>query len=77
MLRAILLSVITVIVFYLCVNVAYMTVLTTSEMTSGQAVALLFGEKILGDFAVVIPIGVTISTFGCAMALQFATTRYI
>lgn len=53
-----------------------MTVLSVPEMTSGQAVAMTFGQKLLGDFAFIIPVGVTISTLGCAMALQFATTRY-
>lgn len=56
-------------------NVAYMTVLTTDEMSSSQAVAIAFGQKVLGDFVFIIPLGVTVSAFGCAMALQFGVTR--
>lgn len=53
-----------------------MAVLTVPEMTSGQAVALAFGDKMLGSFTFLIPLGVTVSTFGCAMTSQFAITRY-
>lgn len=49
--------------------------MTTEEMLSSQAVAITFGGKMLGKFLFVIPLGVTISTFGCAMAVQFSNTR--
>lgn len=62
-------------IFYLSMNVAYMTVLTIPEMTNGEAVAITFGQKIFGPFAFIIPLGVTISTFGCAMAIQFQVIR--
>lgn len=57
-------------------NMSYMTAMTTDEMLSSQAVAITFGSKMLGSFLFVIPLGVTISTFGCAMAVQFSNTRY-
>lgn len=60
---------------YIFMNVSYMTVLSTDEMSSSQAVAMAFGEKVLGDFVFLIPLGVTLSAFGCAMALQFSVTR--
>lgn len=53
-----------------------MTVLTKDEITSGTAVALVWGQKLLGDFSPIMPLGVAISAFGCAMAIQFGTTRY-
>lgn len=56
-------------------NISYMTVLSTEEMSNANAVAVAFGDKILGDFVFVIPLGVTVSAFGCAMALQFGVTR--
>lgn len=59
---------------YIFMNVSYMTVLSTEEMSDSKTVALAFGEKIF-DFIFLIPLGVTISTFGCAMAMQFSTTR--
>lgn len=49
--------------------------MTAEEMLSSQAVAITFGSKMLGPFVFVIPLGVTISTFGCGMAVQFANTR--
>lgn len=58
-------------------NLAYMTVLTPSEMISAPAVAVLFAERMLGPFAFIIPLGVALSTFGCAMSIQFATTRFV
>lgn len=56
-------------------NVSYMSVLTYDEMTSGEAVAVIFAEKILSWFTVVVPLGVAISIFGTTMAVQFAITR--
>lgn len=57
-------------------NVAYMAVLDIAEMSNAPAVAVAFGEKALGPFTFLIPIGVAIATFGCAMSLQFGVTRY-
>lgn len=62
---------------YVLMNLAYMTVLTPTEMIESPAVAVLFGEKMLGSFSFIIPLGVALSTFGCAMSIQFATTRFV
>lgn len=56
-------------------NLAYMTVLTPSEMISAPAVAVEFGKRMLGPFAFLIPLGVALSTFGCALSIQFGVTR--
>ena len=56
-------------------NLAYMTVLTPHEMINAEAVGLAFGERALGSFAFIIPLGVALSTFGCAMSIQFGVTR--
>lgn len=58
-------------------NLAYMTVLTPTEMMQAPAVAVEFGNKVLGSFSFIIPLGVALSTFGCAMSIQFATTRWV
>lgn len=63
--------------FYVLMNISYMTVLSVPEMTSVPAVAVTFGEKILGPFQFIIPLGVAISTFSCALNVQFGVTRYI
>lgn len=74
--RAIAIAVPVVTALYVFMNLAYMTVLTPSEMISAPAVAVLFGERMLGPFSFIIPLGVALSTFGCAMSIQFSTTRF-
>ncbi|CAH2208167.1 jg25461, partial [Pararge aegeria aegeria] len=54
---------------------AYMTVLTSAEMVSVPAVAVTFGERVLGPASFLIPLMVAIATFGCAMSVQFGVTR--
>ncbi|XP_026315088.1 b(0,+)-type amino acid transporter 1-like [Hyposmocoma kahamanoa] len=60
---------------YVFMNVAYMTVLSVTDMISVPAVAVAFGEIVLGRAAFLIPLGVAVSTFGCAMSVQFGVTR--
>lgn len=57
-------------------NAAYMTVLSVDEIISSNAVAMTLGTKMLGSFAVIMPLGVALSTFGCATSVQLGTTRY-
>lgn len=58
-------------------NVAYMTVLTVPEIVSSSAVAMTLGDKYLGVMTPLIPLGVAVSTFGSAMAVQFSITRLV
>ncbi|CAH1982055.1 unnamed protein product [Acanthoscelides obtectus] len=78
-LRSILIAVPIVTILYVFMNVAYMSVLTQQEMITAhdqqQAVAVLFGERVLGSTSFLIPLGVALSTFGCALTLQFGVTR--
>ncbi|XP_045452932.1 b(0,+)-type amino acid transporter 1-like [Melitaea cinxia] len=60
---------------YVFMNVAYMSVLTYAEMVSVPAVAVTFGTRVLGPASFLIPLGVAIATFGCAMSVQFGVTR--
>lgn len=60
---------------YVFMNLAYMTVLTPDEIMVSKAVGLDFGERVLGNFAFIIPLGVALSTFGCALSVQFGVTR--
>lgn len=60
---------------YVFMNLAYMTVLTSAEIIGAPAVAVAFGSRILGPFAIIIPLGVALSTFGCVLSIQFGTTR--
>lgn len=52
-----------------------MIVLTPAEMISSPAVAVEFGQRVFGPFACLIPIGVSLATFGCALSIQFSVTR--
>lgn len=62
-------------IFYVLMNTAYMTILSFDEITSSTAVAMTLGDKLLGSFAVIMPLGVAVSTFGCATAVQLGATR--
>jgi L-type amino acid transporter 9 len=73
--RSIAISVPIVTGLYVFMNMAYMTVLSIPEMTTAKAVAVTFGERVLGPFAFLIPLGVACATFGCALSIQFGVTR--
>lgn len=60
---------------YVFMNIAYMTILTIPTMIDAPAVAVTFGEYTLGSGAFIIPVGVVLSTFGCALSVQFGVTR--
>lgn len=44
-------------------------------MITAKAVAVEFGDKTLGPASFLIPLGVALSTFGCALSVQFGVTR--
>lgn len=75
-LRSIVIAVPLVTGVYFMMNVAYMAVLTISEMESATAVAVDFGDRVLGPMKFIIPLGVAISTFGCALSIQFSVARF-
>lgn len=58
-------------------NLAYMTVMSPTEMMNAEAVAVEFGKRVLGPCAFIIPLGVALSTFGCALSIQFGVTRSV
>ncbi|XP_034660715.1 Y+L amino acid transporter 2 [Drosophila subobscura] len=62
--RAIYISLPLVTGIYVLANMAYLAVLTQSEMLASNAIAVTFGDKILGGFSLIIPIMVAISAFG-------------
>ncbi|XP_071445737.1 b(0,+)-type amino acid transporter 1-like isoform X2 [Hetaerina americana] len=73
--RSIAIGVPLVTLVYCLMNLAYMTVLSIPEMITAPAVAVVFGEKLLGVMTFIIPLGVALSTFGCALSIQFSVTR--
>lgn len=62
-------------VLYFTMNVAYMSVLSIEEMIAAPAVAMVFAERLFGHFAPIIPVAVVLSTFSCAMSVQFGVSR--
>lgn len=56
-------------------NFSYLIVLTPNEMMTSPAVAVEFGKRVFGPFAFIIPLGVALATFGCALSIQFSVTR--
>merc|ERR1712038_1050032 len=62
-------------VIYALVNVSYPTVMSPSEMLVSDAVAVTFGNRILGPMAWLMPLSVAISTFGAANGTIFAAGR--
>lgn len=73
--RAIYISVPLVTLIYLLANIAYFTVLTPEEILTSNAVAVTFGDRILGSFAWIMPLSVALSTFGGLNGGIFASSR--
>uniref|UniRef100_A0A8C2X5Y8 Solute carrier family 7 member 10 n=1 Tax=Cyclopterus lumpus TaxID=8103 RepID=A0A8C2X5Y8_CYCLU len=62
--RAIYISIPLVTFVYTLTNIAYFSSMSPEELLSSNAVAVTFGEKLLGMFSVIMPISVALSTFG-------------
>lgn len=62
--RAIFISLPLVTLIYVLANMAYLAVLTPQQMIASNAIAVTFGDKILGWFKYSIPIFVAVSAFG-------------
>ncbi|XP_020295152.1 b(0,+)-type amino acid transporter 1-like [Pseudomyrmex gracilis] len=75
-LRSTLIAVPTITVLYVFMNLMYMSALTTQEMVSAPAVAVFWAERVLPSWmGFLIPLGVALSTFGCALSVQFSVAR--
>ncbi|XP_008484283.1 b(0,+)-type amino acid transporter 1 [Diaphorina citri] len=73
--RSIVISIPLVTVCYVLINISYLAVMTSAEMIESEAVAITFGNRILGVMAWLMPLSVTISTFGSANGTLFAAGR--
>ncbi|KAJ8303523.1 hypothetical protein KUTeg_019919 [Tegillarca granosa] len=60
---------------YVLVNVGYFAVLSKEEILMSDAVAVLWGSRVLGVMAWIIPIFVVLSCFGAANGCLFASGR--
>uniref|UniRef100_A0A3P8X4G8 Solute carrier family 7 member 10 n=1 Tax=Cynoglossus semilaevis TaxID=244447 RepID=A0A3P8X4G8_CYNSE len=73
--RAIFISIPLVTFVYTLTNIAYFSSMSPEELLSSNAVAVTFGEKLLGMFSVIIPISVALSTFGGINGYLFTSSR--
>ncbi|XP_029009465.1 asc-type amino acid transporter 1 isoform X2 [Betta splendens] len=73
--RAIYISIPLVTFVYTLTNIAYFSSMSPEELLSSNAVAVTFGEKLLGAFSVVMPISVALSTFGGINGYLFTASR--
>ncbi|XP_065567243.1 large neutral amino acids transporter small subunit 2-like isoform X2 [Artemia franciscana] len=62
--RAIYISLPLVTSIYVLANMAYLAVLTPNEMLSSEAIAVTFGDKLLGVFSWIMPVCVAMAAFG-------------
>ncbi|XP_029020087.1 cystine/glutamate transporter-like isoform X2 [Betta splendens] len=72
---AIILSMVTVMVFYLLVNVAYYTVMTPAELLMSDAVAMTFANRVFPGLAIIIPVLVALSCYGTLNGTFFGSPR--
>lgn len=73
--RSIIIGIPLVTLCYALINISYLAAMSPSEMIESEAVAVTFGNRILGAFAWLMPLSVTISTFGSANGTLFAAGR--
>lgn len=72
---SIIISIPLVTICYVLINISYLTVMSPGEMLVSDAVAVTFGNRILGPMAWLMPLSVAISTFGSANGTIFAAGR--
>lgn len=73
--RSIAIGIPLVTICYALINVSYLTVMSPMEMMTSEAVAVVFGNRLLGVMSWLMPLSVTISTFGSANGTLFAAGR--
>ncbi|XP_037937992.1 b(0,+)-type amino acid transporter 1 isoform X2 [Teleopsis dalmanni] len=73
--RSIVIGIPLVTLCYALINISYLAAMSPTEMIDSEAVAVTFGNRILGAMAWLMPLSVTISTFGSANGTLFAAGR--
>ncbi|KYO48900.1 hypothetical protein Y1Q_0020246 [Alligator mississippiensis] len=73
--RAVMIAIPLVTCLYLLVNVSYFAAMTPAELLSSGAVAVTWGNKVLGSWAWLISLAVAMSTFGSANGTFFSGGR--
>ncbi|XP_076018416.1 large neutral amino acids transporter small subunit 2 isoform X1 [Genypterus blacodes] len=73
--RAIYISIPLVTFVYVFANIAYVTAMSPRELLASKAVAVTFGERLLGVMSWIMPISVALSTFGGVNGSLFTSSR--
>ncbi|XP_030043269.1 large neutral amino acids transporter small subunit 2 isoform X2 [Microcaecilia unicolor] len=73
--RAIFISIPLVTFVFVFANIAYITAMSPEELLASNAVAVTFGEKLLGVMSWIMPISVALSTFGGVNGSLFTSSR--
>ncbi|XP_031602020.1 b(0,+)-type amino acid transporter 1 isoform X4 [Oreochromis aureus] len=73
--RAVLIAISLVTTLYLLVNVSYLTVMTPKELMSSSAVAVTWGNKVLGSWGWVMSVAAALSAFGSLNGTFFSGGR--
>ncbi|KAK8727144.1 hypothetical protein OTU49_009718 [Cherax quadricarinatus] len=73
--RAIIIGLPLVTICYLLVNISYLAVMSQDELLASETVAVTFGNRVLGWAAFLMPLAVTLSTFGAANGTAFTSGR--
>uniref|UniRef100_A0A8C0ZW16 B(0,+)-type amino acid transporter 1 n=1 Tax=Castor canadensis TaxID=51338 RepID=A0A8C0ZW16_CASCN len=60
---------------YVLVNISYLLVLSPSEILSSDAMAVSWGNQVLGSWAWLVPLAVALSTFGSVNGTFFGGSR--
>ncbi|XP_064640838.1 b(0,+)-type amino acid transporter 1-like [Lineus longissimus] len=72
---AIMIAIPLVTIFYLLVNISYFTVMSAPQLMASSAVAVTWGNTVLGSASFIIPISVALSTFGACNGSAFSGAR--
>lgn len=73
--KAICISMPLVTIIYVITNVAYFVVLSRDDVLASNAVAVTFGDKMMGSFSFLMPFFVACATFGSLNGAIFASSR--
>ncbi|KAM5157285.1 solute carrier family 7 member 13-like [Mantella aurantiaca] len=73
--RSVIAAMCAVIVFYLLVNISYLTVLTPKELISSAAVSVTWADRVIPSWAWIIPVSVALSIFGSLNGGMFMLGR--
>ncbi|KAL4234014.1 b(0 +)-type amino acid transporter 1 [Mactra antiquata] len=75
--RANIIGVALVTVVYVLTNISYLTAMTSAELLKSSAVAVTWGDRVLGSAATILPVAVLFSTYGSANGTVFSGGRVV